>query len=104
MRSKSRSPKVTVDEDGYEDRKTSSAIEEVAEGEVEKEDGDVVAQPGELLPVPGRSQTTGVGDITYLILTYGMATKVRRLPVIPTVITSVLFMANPSLPSVISWG
>ena len=39
-----------------------------------------------------------------LILTYGMATRVRRLPVSPTVITSVLFKANPSLPSVISWG
>ena len=37
-----------------------------------------------------------------LILTYGMATRVRRLPVIPTVITSVLFKANPSFPSVIS--
>ena len=42
-----------MDEDGYKDWKTSSAIEEVTEGEVEKEDGDVVAQPGELLPVPG---------------------------------------------------
>ena len=40
--------------------------------------------------------------IANLILTYGMATRVRRLPVSPTVITSVLFKANPSLPSVIS--
>ena len=100
--SRRRSPEVTVDEDGYEDWKTSCAIEEVAEGEVEEEDGDVVAQPRKLLPVPGRSQNTGVRDMTYLILTYGMATKVRRLPVIPTVITRVLFMANPTFPSVIS--
>lgn len=40
--------------------------------------------------------------IADLILTYGMATSVRRLPAIPTVITSELFTANPSLPSVIS--
>ena len=93
-----------MDEDGHEDRQTSGAIEEVAEGEVEEEDGDVVAQPRKLLPVPGRSQATGVRDMTYLILTYGMATRVSRLPVIPTVMTSVLFKANPSLPSVISWG
>ena len=49
-----------MDEDGDEDWKTSGAIEEVAEGEVEKEDGDVVAQPGELLPVPGGYWLTDV--------------------------------------------
>ena len=37
------SPEVTVDEDGDKDRKTSGAIEEITEGEVEEEDGDVVA-------------------------------------------------------------
>ena len=46
-------PEVTVDEDGDEDWETSGAVEEIAESKVEEEDGDVVAQPGELLPVPG---------------------------------------------------
>ena len=47
------------------------------------------------------THTLGVKDAD-LILTYGMATNVRRLPVIPTMITNVLFTAKPSLPSVIS--
>ena len=39
-------------EDGDKDGETSCAVEKIAEGEVEKEDRDVVAQPGELFPVP----------------------------------------------------
>ena len=45
-----------MDEDGDKDGKTSGAVEKIAEGEVEKEDRDVVAQPRELFPVPGRSK------------------------------------------------
>ena len=41
-----------MDEDGDKDGKTSGAVEKIAEGEVEKEDRDVVAQPRELFPVP----------------------------------------------------
>ena len=52
----------------------------------------------------GNTHSLGSKMIADLILTYGMATRVRRLPVIPTVMTSVLFTAKPSLPSVISCG
>ena len=41
-----------MDEDGDKDGKTPGAVEKIAEGEVEKEDRDVVAQPRELFPVP----------------------------------------------------